>query len=64
MRTSSPADLLLLVTLGCALWTDVTTVGNDDQQAVASVEVWVEIDGGTVQVSDEDDGHAVSCNRV
>lgn len=66
LRSSNPTDLVLQLTLECALWTDVTTVGNDDQGAEAQVEVWVEVDGEPVDVSsdDTDGGRAVFCNRA
>lgn len=67
MRTSSPVDLIFQVTLECALWTDITTVGNDDSEAVATVTVWVEFDGEPVAVADDDTdspGEAVFCNRA
>lgn len=73
LKTSSPTDLMIQVTGECALWTDVVTVGTDSSQAVASVTVWVEIDGQRVPVTsdsnedgvfnDPDDGKVVFCNR-
>lgn len=69
MRTSSPTDLILSVTLECALWTTVATVGNDESEARATVKVWVEIDGNPVVVSSdeagaEDAGKVVFCDRT
>lgn len=65
MRTSSTTDVIFQVTLECALWTDVTTVGNDESEAIATVEVWVEVDGEPVAISEDDtDGKAVFCNRA
>ena len=68
MKTSSPTDLILSVTLECALWTDITTVGNDDSESVARVKVWVEIDGVPVGVTGEDEGEdggkVVFCDRA
>ena len=68
MKTSSPTDLILSVTLECALWTDITTIGNDDSEAAARVKVWVEIDGVPVGVSGtdegEDAGKVVFCDRA
>ena len=64
MKTSSPTDLILSVSLECSILTQVTTVGNDDQQAFGRVEVWVEIDGQPVGVTDGDDGRVVFCDRV
>lgn len=63
MRTSNPTDLVIQLTAECALWTDVTTVGNDESESFASVNVWVEIDGEPVPVSGEDDGVVTLCNR-
>lgn len=69
MRTSTPTDLVISVTAECALWTDVKVVGNDDSSAVASVKVWIEFDGQTIAVSDDeasgpDQGKVVFCNRA
>lgn len=64
MKTSSPTDLILSVSLECSILTQVTTVGNDDQTAFGRVEVWVEIDGQPVGVTDGDDGRVVFCDRV
>lgn len=66
MKTSNPTDVILQVTLECAIWTDITTVGNDHSQAAANVTVWVEIDGDRVPVSSQGpgDGEVVFCNRT
>ncbi|MGH7856760.1 MAG: hypothetical protein ACREQY_05465 [Candidatus Binatia bacterium] len=66
VRTSSPADLWLAVTLECSLVTDVTTMGNDDQMAQAGIDVWIEIDGNRVFVSTDDPegGEVTFCNRM
>lgn len=67
LRTSSPADLILSVSAECALWTDITTVGNDVSEAASAVVVWVEIDGKVVPVSSSDvgaPGEVVFCNRA
>ena len=67
IKTSSPTDLVLSVNLECALWTDITTVGNDDSESAARVKVWVEIDGVPVAVSGDDTeetGKVVFCDRA
>ena len=66
VRTSTPSDLILGVTAECALVTNVTTVGNDDQEAIGDVKVWVEIDGEPVPISadDTEDGQVTFCNRA
>lgn len=67
MKTSNPADLLISVTLECALWTTTTTVGNDNQAAFAQVKVWVELDGVPVAVASDGEaerGRVVFCNRT
>lgn len=67
IKTSSPTDLVLSVNLECALWTDITTVGNDDSESIARVKVWVEIDGKPVPVSSDDTaekGKVVFCDRA
>jgi hypothetical protein len=67
MKASNPTDLVIAVTAECALWTDVTTVGNDESEASASVKVWVEDNGAPVPVSSDDEletGKVVFCNRA
>jgi len=68
LRSSGPTDLILQVTAECALWTYVTTVGNAESEAIASVKVWVEIDGVPVTVAGDDTGEeagkVVFCNRA
>jgi hypothetical protein len=79
MRVSSPSDLILSVTSECALWTNTATIGDDDQESKARVEVWIEIDGRVVPVSETNDparppsidpddaadrGRVVFCNRA
>jgi hypothetical protein len=66
VRTSAPSDLILGVTAECSITTEVTTVGSDDQSAMGSIRVWVEIDGVAVPVADEgaDIGRVVFCNRT
>lgn len=67
MRTSSTTDLILQFSAECALWTDVTTVGNDESEAVATVNTWIEIDGEPVAVSSHeqagDEGVVTLCHR-
>lgn len=63
VRSSHLIDLLISATLECALWTDITTVGNNQSQAVATVKAWVEVDGEAVPVAGDDDGKVVFCNR-
>ncbi len=78
VKMSNPTDLLLTVSAECALWTNVATQGDDDNEAIARVEVWITIDGKVVPVAaddtgtvDNDDpdkqsskGHVVFCNRA
>lgn len=68
MRTSTTQDLAIQVTLECALWTTVATVGNEMSEATARVKVWVEMDGEPVKVSSddagEDQGKVVFCDRT
>lgn len=66
VKTSKPSDLILAVSLECALTTDVTTVGNDSERAFGEVQIEVRIDGKPVPVSAEnaDAGRVVFCNRA
>jgi hypothetical protein len=66
VKTSKPSDLILGVTLECAITTELTTVGDDTETATSEIRVWVEIDGKPVPVSqaDADRGQVVFCNRT
>lgn len=73
MKVSSPSDLILSVTLECAILTALDTEGNpnpgaeDTDSTEGTVEVWVTIDGRTVPVATDDatqDGRVVFCNRA
>lgn len=67
LKISEPTDLIISVTAECALWTDIVTVGNDQSESVASVKIWVEIDGEPVAVAGDDTeetGEVVFCNRA
>ena len=69
MRTSTPEDLVLQVTAECSILTELTTNGNDTQDAFGQVRVWVEVDGKPVgvvpgQPGSSDDGKVVFCNRA
>lgn len=59
MKTSDPTDLIFQVTAECGLYTDIKTKGNDESRAVASVDIWVEIDGQPVAVTTDSDGDGV-----
>jgi hypothetical protein len=65
VKTSKPTDLILGVTLECSIVTDVTTTGNDEAMAAGALDVWIEIDGKAVPVSqdDTDGGRVTFCNR-
>jgi len=73
LKTSKPTDLLLTISLECALWTEVVSTTIQDHpmgfspvgRAEAHVTVWVEVDGVPVKVaSDDPDGKVVFCDRV
>jgi hypothetical protein len=67
LRSSSPTDLLFSVTAECALWTNIVVVGNNASEAVATVKIWVELDGTPVPVAANDStetGKVVFCNRA
>lgn len=63
LKTSSPTDLMLHVSLECALWTNVKVSGNNSSSAFGQVKVWVEIDGNPVPVAAGDNGEVVFCER-
>jgi hypothetical protein len=65
IKTSPPQDLLFAVTLECALWSTVQTVGNDISESTSRVTITVLFDGVEVPVSaGDDDGSVVFCDRV
>ena len=65
IKTSSTQDLVFAVTMECALWTTVATVGNDESTARATVTVQVLFDGVPVPVSGAgDEGAVVFCDRT
>lgn len=65
MKTSPPQDLIFSVSLECALWTTVATIGNEVSEARATVNIWVEFDGRPVPVTSSDpDGSVVFCDRL
>lgn len=57
VRVSSPADLILSVTLECSILTELTTGGTgeggatDFAEAEGRVDIWIEVDGKPVPVS-------------
>jgi hypothetical protein len=65
VKTAKPTDLILGVTAECVITTELTTVGNDTEQAQGQVRIWVEIDGVPVKVSSDDtDGKVTYCDRL
>ena len=65
IKTSAPQDLIFSVTMECALWTTVATVGNDVSEARATITVSVLFDGVEVPISGDDaDGSVVFCDRL
>src|SRR5690349_885875 len=51
IKTSAPQDLLFSVSMECALWTTIATVGNDVSEAHAKITVSVLFDGVAVPIS-------------
>lgn len=72
IKTSKTIDLLLQLTMECALWTEVVSTTIEDHadgigpfsRAEAHVTAWIEVDGRPVTVSGNDDGKVVFCDRV
>ena len=67
VKTAKPTDLILGVTAECVITTELTTVGNDTEQAEGQVRIWIEIDGKTVPVSADDTadpGKVTFCDRL
>jgi hypothetical protein len=71
VKVPSSKAIVLAVTLECSLVTDVRTIGTEDESdshAEATVDIWVEVDGQRVTVSDtfESNGpetEVTFCNR-
>jgi hypothetical protein len=72
IKTSKTTDLLLQLSMECALWTEVISTTIADRQdgvgpysrAEAHVVAWVEVDGKPVTLAANDDGKVVFCDRV
>jgi hypothetical protein len=65
IKTSPTQDLVFSVSLECALWTTVATIGDDVSEAQATVTITVLFDGVPVPVSGESpDGSVVFCDRT
>ena len=72
IKTSKSTDLLLQLSMECALWTETITTTIDQHplgydnyaRAEAHVEAWIEVDGVPVTLGPEDDGKVVMCDRV
>jgi len=72
IKTSKPTDLLLQLSMECALWTKVvsTTIQNHPSgygpysEAKARVVAWVEVDGVPARLADDDDSKIMFCDRV
>lgn len=56
-RVSSPTDLIMSVTAECALWTNLSNLGDGDSESTARVEVWLTIDGTVVPVAPGENGN-------
>ena len=55
-KFSNPTDLRISVSTECALFTNTATIGDDDAETKARVEIWVTIDGKVVPVSLDEEG--------
>lgn len=68
MKVSSPADLILGVTLECSIITRlVTNTTTKEDDTTGAVDIWVTIDGKVVPVETtptRDDGEVTFCNRT
>jgi hypothetical protein len=73
IKTSKTVDLLVQLTMECALWTEVISTTIDEHEAgygpfsraEAHVVAWVEMDGVPVKVSGDDtNGRVTFCDRV
>lgn len=64
MKTSSPTDVIISLSMECSILTQVQTVGNDVSEAHAGIVAWVEIDGVPVGVNALDNGEVTFCDRV
>lgn len=72
IKTSKTTDLLVQLTMECALWTEVVSTTIEDHadgigpfsRAEARVVAWVEVDGVPIRLAEDDDGTVVFCDRV
>ena len=69
MKTSTPEDLLISVTLECSILTQVSTTGTSTSSASGTIDVWVTVDGNVVPVDTTQpaslttNGQVTFCNR-
>lgn len=65
MRNAAAKSLVLQVTLECSILTDLRTTGTDMARAESRLDVWVEVNGRAIGVSDGDEGfgEVTFCNR-
>jgi hypothetical protein len=65
VKMSPGMDLILSLTMECALWTNLATTGNDAAESMARVIAEVLIDGVAVPISSEtEQTEVVFCDRV
>jgi hypothetical protein len=67
VKINNPTDLIIGVSLECAILTEVTNSANGEiERAFGEVKIAVKINGRTVPVSDDDSdqGNVVFCNRA
>lgn len=68
MKTSSPTDIVVTVSLECDILTNVTTTGDGSSSAMGRVKVWVELDGKPISVNSaengDDAGKVTFCDRT
>lgn len=72
IKTSKTTDMLLQLSMECALWTEVISTTISDREdgvgpysrAEAHVVAWIEVDGVPVKLASDDDGKVVMCDRV
>jgi len=66
MKVSSVRDLILQVSAECSIITALDTSDETKKSVTGQIEMWLEVDGVPVKVSDDDTGagKTVFCNRT